>query len=147
MNIENLLNLGASIIQGNDDETTTSLDTARLSSALGNLFKGNEGKLDFGTLLGKMKESEPGDVAASWLGNGANESVSGETIKNLIGPDKIADFASTLGLSEKSAEKALADALPEMIDKASPDGSLMENIIDKAGGLDGLLGFGRKLFS
>ncbi|PWW82744.1 MULTISPECIES: YidB family protein [Prosthecochloris] len=147
MNIENLLNLGASVIQGNDDETTTSLDTAQLSSALGNLFKGSEGKLDFGTLLGKMKESGLGDVAASWLGKGTNESVSGETIKNLIGPDKIADFASTLGLSEKSAEDALADALPEMIDKASPDGSLMENIIDKAGGLGGLLGFARKLFS
>ena len=147
MNIEELLKLGASVIQKNRDDATTSLDPDQISSALGTLFGGTDGKLDFGTLLGKMKESGLDDIAASWLGNGKNASVSGETIKNLLGSDKIADFASMLGLSETSAETAIADALPEMIDKASPDGSLLENLIDSAGGLDGLLGIARKFLS
>ncbi len=147
MNIEELLNLGGSVIRGNSDDATTSLDPDQLSSALGSLFGGKEGKLDFGTLLGKMKESGLDDIAASWLGNGQNASISVEAIRNLLGPDKIADFASMLGLNEKSAETAIADALPEMVDKASPDGSLLENIIDNAGGLEGLLGFARKFFS
>ena len=147
MNIEELLNLGASVIRGNSDEATTALDPDQLSSALGSLFGGKEGKLDFGTLLGKMKESGLDDIASSWLGDGNNVSVSGDVIRNLLGPDKIAAFASMLGLSEKSAETAIADALPEMVDKASPDGSLLEDIIDNAGGLDGLMGFARKFFS
>lgn len=147
MNIEELLNLGASVIRGNSGEATTALDPDQLSSALGSLFEGKEGKLDFGTLLGKMKESGLDDIASSWLGNGNNVSVSGDVIRNLLGPDKIAAFASMLGLSEKSAETAIADALPEMVDKASPDGSLLEDIIDNAGGLDGLMGFARKFFS
>lgn len=147
MNIEELLNLGASVIRSNSDDATTSLDPDQLSSALGNLFGGTGGKLDFGTLLGKMKESGLDHIVASWLGNGKNASISGETIKNLLGSDKIADFASMLGLSESSAEAAIADALPEMVDKASPEGSLLENIIDNAGGLDGLLGIARKFFS
>ena len=147
MNIEELLNLGASVIRSNSDDATTSLDPDQLSSALGNLFGGTGGKLDFGTLLGKMKESGLDDIVASWLGNGKNASISGETIKNLLGSDKVADFASMLGLSESNAEAAIADALPEMVDKASPEGSLLENIIDNAGGLDGLLGIARKFFS
>ncbi|MCG8345562.1 MAG: YidB family protein [Chlorobiales bacterium] len=147
MNIEDLLDLGASVIKNNSDDATTSLDPDQLSSALGNLFGGSGGKLDFGTLLGKMKESGLDDIASSWLGNGKNASISGDVIRNLLGSDKIADFASMLGLSEKSAETAIADALPEMVDKASPDGSLLENIIDNAGGIEGLLGMARKFFS
>ncbi len=147
MDIKDLLELGASVIRNNSDDATTSLDTGQLSSALGSLFGGKEGKLDLGSLLGKMKESGLDDIAASWLGNGKNASISGDAIKNLLGSDKIADFASMLGLSEKSAETAIADALPEMVDKASPEGSLLENLIDNAGGLDGLLGMAKKLFS
>ena len=38
MNIEELLNLGASVIRDNSDDATTSLDPDQLSSALGSLF-------------------------------------------------------------------------------------------------------------
>lgn len=147
MDIKDLLELGASVIRNNSDDATTSLDTDQLSSALGSLFGGKENKLDLGTILGKMKKSGLEDIAVSWLGNGKNEPISGEAVKDLFDSDTIADFASMLGLSEKSAETAIADALPEMVDKASPDGSLLENIIDNAGGLDGLLGMARKFFS
>jgi len=146
MDLKDLLEIGASVIQNNSDNATTSLDMGQLSSALGRLLGGKENTLDLGTVLGKMKDSGLDDIAASWLGNGKNSSISGETIKNILGSDKVADFASMLGLSEKSAETALADALPEMVDKASPDGSLLENLIDNAGGLDGLIGLARKFF-
>jgi len=146
MDLKDLLETGASVIQNNSDDATTSLDMGQLSSALGRLLGGKENTLDLGTVLGKMKDSGLDDIAASWLGNGKNSSISGETIKNILGSDKVADFASMLGLSEKSAETALADALPEMVDKASPDGSLLENLIDNAGGLDGLIGLARKFF-
>lgn len=147
MNIEDLLAMGASVIKGNSDDATTGLDQNQLISALGSLFGGREGKLDFGSLLGKMKESGLDDVAASWLGNGKNTPISGDVIKNLLGSDKIAEFASMLGLSEKSAENAIADALPDMVDKASPEGSLLGTVIDNAGGMEGLLGMARKFFS
>ncbi|NEX13778.1 MAG: hypothetical protein C1941_03640 [Prosthecochloris sp.] len=147
MDIKDLLELGASVIQNNSDDATTALDTNQLSSALTSLFGGKGDKLDLGTVLGKMQEAGLDDLAASWLGKGENSSISGDAIKNILGSDKIADFASMLGLSEKSAETAIADALPEMVDKASPDGSLLENMIDNAGGLDGLLGMARKFFS
>lgn len=146
MDIKDLLELGASVIRNNSDDATTSLDTDQLSSALGSLFGGKENKLDLGTILGKMKKSGLEDIAVSWLGNGKNEPISGEAVKDLFDSDTIADFASMLGLSEKSAETAIADALPEMVDKASPEGSLLENLIDNAGGLDGLLGMARKFF-
>ena len=64
----------------------------------------------------------------------------------MLGSDKVKEFASQLGLSEESAKTALADALPEMIQNAHPEGSILENLIDKAGGLKGLADIAGKLF-
>ncbi len=146
MNFKDLLELGASAIQTNSDDATTSLDSGVLVSALGSLFAGKDGKPDFSALLENMKQSGLGEIAASWLGSGPNEPVSGEAVRNLLGPDTIEKFASQLGISGSSAEGAIADALPAMVDKASPDGSLLEDIFNDAGGLDGLIGLARKFF-
>jgi uncharacterized protein YidB (DUF937 family) len=86
------------------------------------------------------------NIVASWLGNGANATVSPDTITELLGADKINAFASQLGLSEQSAKTAIADALPEIVDKASPNGSILENIIENAGGLKGLTDIASKFF-
>ncbi len=146
MDFTRILQLGASLIQQNSDETTTNLDTDQLTSAISNLFEGEGGKLDFGSLLTKMQASGLGHIAASWLGSDEKASISPDTIADLLGSDKVKEFASQLGLSEESAKTALADALPEMIQNAHPEGSILENLIDKAGGLKGLADIAGKLF-
>jgi len=55
-----------------------------------------------------------------------------------VGQDKLREFAAQLGLSEESAKTAIADALPEMVDKASPEGSLLEDLFGNIGGMKGL---------
>lgn len=146
MDITRLLQLGASVIRNNSDRSTTNIGTDELASALGSLFGGAGGKLDFGSLLTKMQAGGLGSVAASWLGNGANAQLSPDAVVNLLGVDKIKVFASQLGLSEQSAKTAIADALPEMVDKASPGGSLIENLFENAGGLKGLTDIAGKFF-
>ncbi|MCX6177807.1 MAG: YidB family protein [Chlorobiales bacterium] len=146
MDIAKILQLGASLIQQNSDEATTNLGTDELKSAISNLFGGEEGKLDFGSLLSKMHAGGLGHSAASWLGTGENAAISPDTITELLGSDKIKAFASQLGLSEESAKSAIADALPEMVHKASPEGSLIENLFEKAGGIKGLTDIASKFF-
>ncbi len=146
MTFDDLLAIGASAIRGNSDDATTGLDSGTLATALGSLFAGKEGKPDFSGLLDKMKESNLDDIAASWLGNGENMAIPAELVNNILGSDTVANFASQLGLSESSAKQALADALPKMVDKGSSGGSLLQNIFDNAGGLDGLIGMARKFF-
>jgi uncharacterized protein YidB (DUF937 family) len=148
MDISEILRLGATAIQKNDDRSTDDLDQNQLVSALGQLF-GGEGvgeKLDFGSIITRMQQGGLGDIAASWLGNGSNASISADAVSGFIGSDKIQAFASRFGLSEQSAKNAIASALPEMVDKASPNGSLLGGIIGKIGGNSGICGIVDKFF-
>jgi uncharacterized protein YidB (DUF937 family) len=61
-----------------------------------------------------------------------------ESVTELLGSDKISAFARQLGLTEQSAKTAIADALPEMVDKASPAGSLFAGLLGNIGGLASL---------
>lgn len=60
----------------------------------------------------------------------------------MFSASQISDFATKLGLSQEEAAGGLADAIPQMVDKASSGGSLLDSI----GGLSGALGAAGKLF-
>jgi len=148
MDLTELLKMGAGMIQGNSDDATTGLDTDVISNALGNLLGGGaDGGLDLGSLVSGLSENGLGSIVGSWLGSGDNESISLDSITDLLGADKISEFASSLGLSEDSAKGALADALPNVIDKATEgEGSLVEDLLAQVGGVDGAMGMLGKMF-
>jgi uncharacterized protein YidB (DUF937 family) len=83
-----------------------------------------------------------GAIAKSWLGDGNNESISSDQVSNMLGADKISEFASKLGLSNEEAAGGLSEALPQRVDKASSGGSLLDSI----GGISGAVGLAGKLF-
>jgi len=147
MDLTDLLKMGASVIQGNSDDATTGLDGDMLSNALGNLLGGSDGGIDLGSLVSGLSENGLGSIVGSWLGSGENESISMDSITDLLGADKISEFASSLGLSEESAKGALADALPNIVDKASEgEGSLVEDLLSNIGGAEGAMGMLGKMF-
>ena len=148
MDLTELLKMGAGMIQGNSDDATTGLDTDAISNALGNLLGGGaDGGLDLGSLVSGLSENGLGSIVGSWLGSGDNESISLDSITDLLGADKISEFASSLGLSEDSAKGALADALPNVIDKATEgEDSLVEDLLAKVGGVEGAMGMLGKMF-
>lgn len=147
MDLTDLLKMGASVIQGNSDDATTGLDGDMLSNALGTLLGGSDGGIDLGSLVSGLSENGLGSIVGSWLGSGENESISMDSITDLLGADKISEFASSLGLSEESAKGALADALPNIVDKASEgEGSLVEELLSNIGGAEGAMGMLGKMF-
>ena len=148
MDLTDLLKMGASAIQGNSDDATTGLDTDSITSALGNLLGGGaDGGIDLSSLMSGLSENGLGSIVGSWLGSGENESISMDSITDLLGADKISEFASSLGLSEDSAKGALADALPNVIDKATEgEGSIIEDMLAQVGGAEGAMGMIGKMF-
>jgi len=148
MDLTDLLKLGASAIQGNSDDATTGLDTDAITGALGNLLGGGaDGDIDLSSIVSGLSENGLGSIVGSWLGSGENEAISLDSITDLLGADKISEFASSLGLSEESAKGALADALPNVIDKATEGGgSLVEDMLAQVGGVDGAMGMLGKMF-
>jgi uncharacterized protein YidB (DUF937 family) len=148
MDMQELLKMGASLIQGNSDDATTGLDTDSISKALGNLLGGGEGgSFDISSLISGLSENGLGSIVGSWLGSGENESISMDSISDLLGSDKISEFANSLGLSEDSAKGALADTLPNIIDKAtSGEGSIIEDMLSNVGGVNGAMDMLGKMF-
>jgi len=146
MDLSTILNMGASLIQNNSDDATTGLDIDSISSALGNLIGGEDG-IDLSNIVSGLSENGLGDIVASWLGNGENLPISAESVTELLGADKISEFAKNLGISEFSAQNAIAEALPSLVDQAtSEENSLVDDLLSKVGGVSGAMDMIGKMF-
>ena len=75
-------------------------------------------------IMGGLNANGLSAQADSWVGTGANEPVSGKDIEQAAGKEEIQKVAQQLGISESQAADALAQALPEVVDKVSPEGKL-----------------------
>ena len=146
MDMVELLKMGAKIFINSrqSGDAGSGLDTGTLTSALSNLTGGSrsDSGFDMTSLLSNMESSGLGDLAKSWLGDGNNAAISPDQITNMIGADKISEFASNLGLSNEEAAGGLSEAIPQMVDKASSGGALLDSI----GGVSGAIGLANKLF-
>jgi len=128
-----LMELGAQLLS---DKMDGQADNNAVTAALTNLLGDGQGNLNLQAIASKMTESgQLGDVLKSWLGDGANNAISAQGIMDLFGEGQLADIASQLGTNTNDIAGGLAEALPQMMDKASSGGSLL----DSFGGADGLL--------
>ncbi len=102
-----------------------------LNSIVG-MISGSEGGL--AGLVQKMSSSGLQEQVASWVSTGSNLPVTAEQIQSALGSSALGDIASKLGLNTSSAASSLADLLPQVIDKLTPNGQL-----PSAGGAGDLL--------
>jgi uncharacterized protein YidB (DUF937 family) len=119
------------------------LDTLGLRGGLGGMLKGLLGgaesgalptlvnavlaKTQYHDLAGLVAALEKGGLDAevkSWLGPGTNLPVNEAQLKAVLGNAQVQDFARQLGLPVDQALKLMAQYLPDLVDKASPDGVL-----------------------
>lgn len=78
----------------------------------------------FDGLMDSFRGAGLDDAVSSWLGDGANKSITADQVKRAIGDDSLSEFAQKAGLSLSDAGPALASVLPSLIDKLSPDGKM-----------------------
>jgi len=149
MDMSDLLKMGASLIQNNSDDATTGIDTDKITNALGSIFGGGEdGKgLDLSSIVSNLTNGNLGETVSSWIGNGENAPIDKDSVTDLLGSDKVEAFAKELGVNVDSAKQALSDVLPNIVDKATnEDSNLMSSLMDKVGGVDGLMDLAGKFF-
>lgn len=144
-----LMKLGTQLILsklgGNASGGESGIASALSSLLGGGSDKDDDGGLDLGSIVAGMTSGGGGlaGMVSSWLGDGDNEAVSGSQIKDILGGDKVAEFASKLGVGEDEAADSLAEAVPQMVDKGSSGGSLL----DAVGGVSGALNLAKKFLS
>lgn len=116
-------------------------DNDLIKTVIKNLLGGSGGQgIDLGSLVGSLQNSGLGELAASWLGDGANDAISTSQIESIFGSDKLAQAAKQLGADQGDLLKGLQDMLPQVVDKSSSGGSLLDSV----GGLSGLASMASK---
>lgn len=97
-----------------------------LSSGLGGLLaSGTAGGVLSGglnELLKQFQQSGQGDVAKSWVGTGPNKSISPNDLAKTLGSDQIDTLMTQTGMSRDELIAGLSQALPEVVDKLTPQG-------------------------
>jgi uncharacterized protein YidB (DUF937 family) len=116
----------------------------KIAEMIGGLGKGTPPGPGLGGLLGNLGAAGPGgllngglkelverftangqsDAVKSWVGTGANKSLPDDQLKSAIGPDVLATLSQQTGLSEDELLSRLSRALPDAVDKYTPDGRL-----------------------
>ena len=147
MELTDLFKVAASMIQSNGDDATSGLNVDDIANALDTLVGNGQGGLNLVTFVGGLSQNGLGEIVGSWLGNGENKSISIEQITTLLGSDKVASFASELGLSQESATSALAETLPQVVDQATRgEGTIMDEMLGQVGGPSGAMDMLGKMF-
>ncbi len=75
-------------------------------------------------LLDQFNQAGLGDAVKSWIGTGANQSISAADVQRVLGSDLVKNIASRAGVSHSDAASQLASVLPQLVDKLSPGGQL-----------------------
>ncbi len=80
-----------------------------------------------GGLLDKFRQGGYADQADSWQSTGQNAPISGNALQEVLGSGAIGQIAQQLGLSHGEAAGGLAQVLPQVIDKLTPNGEVPAN--------------------
>jgi uncharacterized protein YidB (DUF937 family) len=75
-------------------------------------------------LVNVFQQGGLGDVVSSWIGTGSNLPISAEQLQEVLGRQGLSELAAKLGVSGKDAAARLAEALPTLVDGATPGGTL-----------------------
>ena len=125
--------------QGGQAQSAGGIDPQVLMGIVGALMNSGGG---LSGILGKLQQGGLGDAAASWVGTGANQSVSPDALGGALGPDLMGMIAKQLGGNQQQAAGTMADLLPGLIDKLTPQGQVPAD--NGMGALGSLLGGGQQ---
>jgi uncharacterized protein YidB (DUF937 family) len=78
-------------------------------------------------VLGKFRQGGLAQQADSWVSTGQNMNISGNELQQALGPSTISDLASRLGMSEAETGSTMAELLPEVINRLTPEGQVPAN--------------------
>ena len=91
-------------------------------------------------LMQSFNQQGLGDIISSWVGTGNNAAITPDQVQEGLGSDVIRQLAEKSGISIEAAKAQLAELLPSLIDKVTPEGKIPEGgLLDKGRELLGSL--------
>ncbi|MBV9824631.1 MAG: DUF937 domain-containing protein [Alphaproteobacteria bacterium] len=77
-----------------------------------------------GELVQRLEQGGLGDAVRSWIGPGNNQTVAPDQLGQALGPQTIERLAQNTGLEHSQLLPLLAQALPAIIDRLTPNNRL-----------------------
>lgn len=106
-----------------------------LGGLAGALGGGQAGGGGLGALLEQFQRAGLGDVAASWVASGPNQSITPEQLGRVFGDDAVAGLAERTGLPANDVLGQLSQLLPQMVDRVTPEGRVPEGGLGDIGAI------------
>lgn len=78
-------------------------------------------------LMRQMQQSGYGDQAQSWVGTGQNMPISPDVLSQILGQGRMQDIAQQLGMSNQDVAGQMAQALPDVVDRMTPQGRIPDD--------------------
>ena len=117
------------------------------NQALGKVLGGSSSPLAAGLL--QMIQNQPGGlqglvqsfhdqglggIVSTWVGTGQNSPISGDQIHQVLGSDQVKALAAKAGINPDIASTAIAQLLPGLVDKLTPNGAVPDhsNVLEMA---------------
>jgi uncharacterized protein YidB (DUF937 family) len=83
-----------------------------------------DGSLSLQKFKERAQKEGLGDIFDSWVGKGENKPITGDQVKQAADPENVQRIADEAGVSVDEAAEELSKAMPEVVDKLSPEGQL-----------------------
>jgi uncharacterized protein YidB (DUF937 family) len=78
-------------------------------------------------ITSKLTSSGMGQQVQSWVGTGANQPISGSQVQQVMDQDQLNAMAQQAGMTPEETSNQVAQALPEMVNQATPQGQMPES--------------------
>jgi uncharacterized protein YidB (DUF937 family) len=101
-------------------ETTDEQHSSLIRTAM-EMFGNHEG---ISQLMGNAQSQGVGHIVESWLGMGSNQAIAPGQVQGIVGQDRLNEFAQRAGVPHGIASTALAQILPTLVDRLTPNGRL-----------------------
>lgn len=115
---------------------------AMLMQVIGSLLAGQQGGAGggLGALLQQLQQGGLGDAVQSWVATGQNQPVSADQLHAALGGDRIGALAQQAGMPAGDLASQLAQVLPQVVDRLTPNGQLPAGGAELGDLLGGALG-------
>ncbi len=75
-------------------------------------------------LVTKFEQQGLGGVVQSWVGSGPNQTISADQLHKVLGSATVQQMASKFGINPEVLLQQLSQALPQAVDKLTPNGTM-----------------------
>lgn len=97
------------------------------TAALPALISAALAKTNLGNLQGLVTQLQQAGLdkqVQSWLGNGPNMGITADQVRAALGNEQVRQLAQHFGVDPDAVLKLLSEHLPNVVDQASPNGTL-----------------------